>query len=216
MTMLREMTSAGTTPRFASLDGLRAVAALSVLTLHVCAYANYFHGWEGAYVRQLAGGVTVFFLLSGFLLYRPFVAARASGREPMALRDYARRRLLRIVPAYWLALTALALWPGLPGHPLGAGGWRYYLFLQDFQRTTVFDGLGTAWSLGTEVTFYLVLPLYASALSRKALHSTLGRLVGFELGALGALSAVSFGVRYAFAGAHPHPGYTLAAAVDGV
>src|SRR5712691_2846946 len=151
-------------PRFGLLDGLRAIAALSVVALHVGVYTDYFPGWQGAYVRQLASGVTVFFLLSGFLLYRPFVAARFSGRNHVRVRDYARRRLLRILPAYWLALTFLALWPGLPGHPLGTGWWRYYGFLQDFRGDTLFNGLGTAWSLGTEVSFYLILPLYAFAL----------------------------------------------------
>ena len=57
--------------------------------------------------------MTVFFVLSGFLLYRPFLAADLDGLRPVALRDYARRGVLRIVPAYWLALTVIALWLNL-------------------------------------------------------------------------------------------------------
>lgn len=199
-------------PRFPLLDGLRAIAALSVVALHSAAAVAYFQGWAGAYLRQLASGVTVFFLLSGFLLYRPFVHARVSGRDPIRIRDYTRRRLLRIVPAYWLALTALALWPGLPGRPLH--GLRYYLFLQDFHRATLFNGLGTAWSLGTEVTFYLALPFYAAVLNRRYFFRTTKRLVAFELLALTALSIGSLAFRAATAGSHPNLGYTLAGTFD--
>jgi len=201
-------------PRFALLDGLRAIAALSVVALHATTYTNDFHGWQGAYARQLAAGVTVFFLLSGFLLYRPFVAARMTHRAPIRTRDYARRRLLRIVPAYWLALTVLALWPGLPGDVFGADWWRYYLFLQDFHGPTLFDGLGTAWSLGTEVTFYLVLPLYALCLDRLVRRRNARRLVTVELTVLAALSLGSLGFRAIVSSAHPNLGYTLPGTFD--
>ena len=51
----------------------------------------------------------MFFLISGFLLYRPFVAARLRGEPMPFVGAYAWRRFLRIVPAYWVALTATAL-----------------------------------------------------------------------------------------------------------
>jgi peptidoglycan/LPS O-acetylase OafA/YrhL len=85
--------------------------------------------WIGDYTARLDIGVTVFFLISGFLLYRPFVLARFHEAQPVRGRDFARRRLLRIVPAYWLALTVLAIYPGLVGiwtHDW----WIYYGFLQ--------------------------------------------------------------------------------------
>ena len=53
-------------------------------------------------------GVTIFFVTSGFLLYLPFVPARL-GAEPDLTGPYAWRRFLRLVPAYWVALTVIAL-----------------------------------------------------------------------------------------------------------
>ena len=71
---------------------------------------------------QLKDGVTLFFVISGFLLYRPFVAARAAARTGPAPGKYARRRVLRIVPGYWVALTVLALVFGLPHVFSGTSG----------------------------------------------------------------------------------------------
>jgi peptidoglycan/LPS O-acetylase OafA/YrhL len=201
-------------PRFPLFDGLRAIAALTVVLYHSIIFTDWFAGWHGAFARQLSAGVTVFFLISGFLLYRPFVAGRLSGREPILLRDYARRRLLRIVPAYWLALTALAIWPGLPGHVFSSDWWIYYAFAQDFGQSTLFGGLGTAWSLGTEVTFYAFLPVYAVVLARPLFRRSLRRVLGCELAVLGLLSFGSLGFRAAVFDSSPHLAYTLLGTFD--
>ena len=201
-------------PRFPHFDGLRAIAAISVLLFHTIVFTDYFPGWQGAIVRQLAAGVAIFFVISGFLLYRPFVAARVSGRSPIRLRDYARRRLLRIVPAYWFALTVLTIWPGLPGDVFSPDWWVYYGFAQDFQDTTLFNGLGTAWSLGTEVTFYAVLPLYAFVLSRPLFRRSIHSLLFFELTALTLLSLGALAFRAVVSGSHPSLAYTLLGTFD--
>src|SRR5439155_8306716 len=59
----------------------------------------------GRYAQRLEVGVAIFFVISGFLLYRPFAASRAAGQPAPRTGPYAWRRVLRIVPAYWLALT---------------------------------------------------------------------------------------------------------------
>jgi peptidoglycan/LPS O-acetylase OafA/YrhL len=200
-------------PRFPLFDGLRAIAALTVVLYHSVIQTHWFGGWHGAYARQLSAGVTIFFLISGFLLYRPFVAARLSGRSPIRLRDYARRRFLRIVPAYWLALTVLAIWPGLP-RLFSGEWWVYYAFAQDYRDSTLFGGLGTAWSLGTEVTFYLVLPLYAFVLARRRFRGSLRTVLVVELAALGLLSLGSLAFRAAVFSAHPDLSYTLFGTFD--
>ena len=148
------------------MDSLRGVAALAVVTFHAAAAAGALAGGPDApfyapYVARLDMSLAMFFVISAFLLYRPYVAARAGvGRAP-ALRDYARRRVLRIVPAYWVALTVLALYPGL--HRFGTSDTLgFYLFLQQFDVGLAEGGLTPAWSLSVEVTYYMLLPALAA------------------------------------------------------
>ncbi len=145
-------------PRYPQLDALRAIAAFSVLFYHV----NAVHRLPGP-VGRLAGhgdiGVVLFFLISGFLLYRPFVTARRGIAPRVPIGRFYVARLLRIVPAYWVALTLVAVWPGIT--EFGSRWWQFYLFGQIYDPKTVFSGLGPAWSLCVEISFYLLLPLYA-------------------------------------------------------
>jgi peptidoglycan/LPS O-acetylase OafA/YrhL len=84
------------------------------------------------------------------------------------LRRYATGRILRIVPGYWVAMTLLAVYPGLPG-VFSGDWWRYYGFLQIYQLRTEPLGLPPAWTLGLEVVFYAALPLLAVVASRRPL-----------------------------------------------
>ena len=54
--------------------------------------------WLRQFAARLDVGVAIFFLISGFLLYRPFVFARLGGEERPSTGAYAWRRFLRIVP----------------------------------------------------------------------------------------------------------------------
>jgi peptidoglycan/LPS O-acetylase OafA/YrhL len=168
-------------PRFALFDSLRAIAVLAVIAFHVVALS-------GALDRRVLGDVAamlgsqgpiLFFVISGFLLYRPFVAARAAGAPVPSVAHYARRRVLRIVPAYWLALTALAIFPGIVG-VFSGDWWRYYLFLQLYWQDSVTGGIPVAWTLCVEASFYLLLPLWALAVRRLGVE-----LVGLALLAAG-------------------------------
>jgi peptidoglycan/LPS O-acetylase OafA/YrhL len=182
-------------PRFPGLDSLRAIAALGVLLSHASYTSTATQSaWYGSLTAQGVTGVTVFFVLSGFLLYRPFLAADLDGLRPVALRDYARRRLLRIVPAYWLALTVIALWLGLD-EVFSGDWWRYYGFLQVYSPRTSLHGLAAAWTLCVEVSFYAVLPLYAGGLRRLARGRSRAWRLRADLLALAVLAAVSIGLR---------------------
>src|SRR5258705_9063723 len=103
--------------RFPHIDSLRAIAAIAVLGTHAAIFggADGPGSTSGHYAQRLEVGVAIFFVISGFLLYRPFAAARAAGAAPPATGAYAWRRGLRIVPAYWLALTVSALILGTKG-----------------------------------------------------------------------------------------------------
>ncbi|HEY7175589.1 MAG TPA: acyltransferase, partial [Micromonosporaceae bacterium] len=99
--------SVSATHRVASLTGIRAVAALLVVLTHA-AYTTgkYPQGYIGLLYSRAEIGVPIFFVLSGFLLFRPWVKAAAQAdAEPPSLRRYAWHRVRRIMPAY--AVTVL-------------------------------------------------------------------------------------------------------------
>ena len=153
-------------PRFPLFDSLRAIAALCVLVTHSSYLSGAHHqAWYGEYTARLDVGVTIFFLISGFLLYRPFVSARLRGTPRPGWAQYARRRALRILPAYWVALTVLALTVGLP-QMWSDSSWAYYALVQNLDSAWIFGGLTAAWSLAVEMSFYVFLPLFAWLLTR--------------------------------------------------
>ena len=162
-------------PRFALFDSLRAIAVLAVITFHVVSLSGAIGDRVVGDAAAMLGsqGPILFFVISGFLLYRPYVAARATGAPAPGLGQYARRRTLRIVPAYWLALTALAVFPGIVG-AFSGDWWRYYGFLQLYRQDTLGGGIPVAWTLCVEVSFYVLLPFWALAVRR----------LGVEVGAL--------------------------------
>jgi peptidoglycan/LPS O-acetylase OafA/YrhL len=155
-------------PRFPLLDSVRAIAALLVVLLHafVTAGATESHTSAARWVSRLDVGVTIFFLLSGFLLYRPFVRARLLGERSPRVAPYAWRRVLRIVPAYWLALLVSSLWLGKDAVLDPATAWKYFGFVQIY-FSGVLGGLAQAWTLCVEVTFYMFLPLWAWLMRRR-------------------------------------------------
>jgi peptidoglycan/LPS O-acetylase OafA/YrhL len=168
-------------PRFPLMDSLRAIAALSVLVTHSGFLSGANLGaWYGDYTARLDVGVTIFFLLSGFLLYRPFVSARLGERDRPRIPDYARRRLLRILPAYWLALTVLAIWPGLP-QMWEAHDWVYYGLVQVYFQDWTLGGILPAWSLAVEISFYAALPLLVLLMERPFMGRTREAKIRSEL-----------------------------------
>ncbi len=173
---------------------------LFILAYHVCAVTGAINdGAVGDTVIVLGNqALLLFFAISGFLLYRPYVSARAKGRSVPNTARYARRRVLRIVPAYWVALTVLAIFPGIVGVFTG-DWWRYYFFNQLYSHDTIGGGIPPAWSLSVEVTFYLSLPLWAMLLRRISLGSTPWGWLRGELVALGVVAAVGIAFQVAAA-----------------
>jgi peptidoglycan/LPS O-acetylase OafA/YrhL len=161
--------------------------------------------------------VTVFFVISGFLLYRPFVAARFGVRPPLRLLGYARRRVLRIVPAYWVALTALALYPGLVGLYENHQWWKYYAFLQIYDGGMALGGIVQSWSLAVEASFYAALPIFVLLMSRLGRRWPVKRAVRVDLAVLAVLIAGCWATRTYALAELPFSviGGTLAGTVDG-
>jgi peptidoglycan/LPS O-acetylase OafA/YrhL len=149
---------------FPGLDGMRAIAAVMVIFTHVAdATGSYSSTFLGAFFARMDAGVAVFFVLSGFLLYRPFVVAHFADSRPPALLPFWWRRFLRIVPAYWLVLTFFIVIGTIPVPGWGHIGYLYG-FGQIYSKAHVLDGLVQAWTLCVEITFYLFLPIFALAL----------------------------------------------------
>jgi peptidoglycan/LPS O-acetylase OafA/YrhL len=150
--------------RLPALDAVRAIGAIGVLAYHVGFNTGLSaHGtWNGLLAR-LDVGVALFFVLSGFLLFRPFALAAATGRDRPSTPRYLWRRAVRILPAYWLTVAVcLTVLP--QNRPAPLSDWVHHVTLtQIYDFALVRHGLTQTWSLATEVAFYLVLPLVALA-----------------------------------------------------
>jgi peptidoglycan/LPS O-acetylase OafA/YrhL len=122
----RRLFLAHTGDRAASLTGLRAVAALLIIGTHA-AYGTgqLTNGYLGALYARLQIGVPIFFVLTGFLLFRPCVRAAAAGAPPPSLRRYAFHRVRRIAPAYVVVvLVAYALYQLRDAGPNPGHTWK--------------------------------------------------------------------------------------------
>jgi peptidoglycan/LPS O-acetylase OafA/YrhL len=181
--------------RYAGFDGLRALAALAIVVLHVTSATGATGSTSyGRYFARLDVGVTIFFVISAFLLYRPFVDAHLHARTSIALRVFWWRRGLRIFPAYWVALTAAIL---LFGATHLSGFWdyaRHFLLVQIYQPKFGLAGIVPAWTLAVEISFYAALPLYAWVLGRCTRDRPVGQRVTIEL--VGAALLYVFGLAW--------------------
>jgi peptidoglycan/LPS O-acetylase OafA/YrhL len=157
--------------RVRSLTGIRAVAATLVMLTHA-AYTTgkYTHGYVGLVYSRMEIGVPIFFVLSGFLLFGPWVRASAAGTGAPSVRRYAWHRVRRIMPAYVITVLAAYLvyhfrtaGPN-PGHTW-MGLFRNLTFTQIYTDNYLFSylhqGLTQMWSLAVEVAFYVALPVLA-------------------------------------------------------
>jgi len=192
--------SAGT--YFPAMDGYRAVAALAVLLAHVALLSGIVRTNTafGPYLARADVGVSVFFLLSGFLLYRPFVAARLARRPSGSLGGYVRRRALRIIPAYWFALTIVAFVLKAPGFESPHSIPAHYLLLHPYDVDQVTGGpIQQSWTLATEVAFYVFLPVWAWLLARR--DRTPSRQIRVEV--IGLVGHTPGSITLAYRGAGP-------------
>jgi len=190
-------------PRFPAFDGLRAIAAITVVMVHtsfVSGITPRHRSTIGAYTSRLEIGVAVFFLISGFLLYRPFTVANLAGTAAPNPRTFWVRRLLRIIPAYWLALFFLTT-VFQAGDGMGPGGWWayvcHYLLLQIYFPVQFTHGIPAAWTLCIEMSFYLFIPIYGLAMHRLRATRDAISMLKIELWSILGLIAISFAWRLA-------------------
>lgn len=202
----------------AGFDGLRAIAALTVVSYHVALRSGLTRsGLLEPVWWELKGGVVIFFVISGALLYLPYARALRDGSSLPHWRSYTRRRAVRILPAYWVVLTALAVGP-FHGGVFGPDAWRYYGLLQIYAPQALLGGLSVAWSLCTEVTFYMALPLLARLAARLCGGRRGVRTARVQLALIVAAGLGSLALRCAVAGSPSSPtqGATLMVALPGM
>ena len=152
------------------LDALRGLAALSVVLFHVWAYARPVPGSTletipDKLLNEGRLGLILFFVLSGYLLYRPWAGAALEGTPAPSTGRYAVRRAARIIPAYYLAIlgSVALLWgaadtPGVELPPAW-GLPLFFVFGQNLSSATLLTLDPPTWTLAIEAAFYLALPL---------------------------------------------------------
>lgn len=155
-----------------ALDGLRAVSILLVVLSHL---------GLGRYVPGLLG-VTIFFFISGFLITRQLLAELARD-DRIALARFYARRLLRLYPAFLIAILAGGILLTVLGGSLTPGDTLSAIFyLSNYRElaggfqsnlTGIPHPFGIYWSLAVEEHYYLVFPLLLLALGRNRLRFSL-------------------------------------------
>jgi peptidoglycan/LPS O-acetylase OafA/YrhL len=195
---LFELQDAGNS-RWPAMEGLRGLAVILVFFVHYSALLEHFIGhpdeadwWLVAIGELGATGVDLFFVLSGFLIYKTCV------HRPIDLGRYARRRVERIYPAF---ITVFALYT--PFSLLGPQPIELPVVIEDriayivanlLLLPGVFDIkpiIAVAWSLSYEVAFYILAPLAVVGLSMRRWAAW------WRLGFIGAVCAAMVGLRVA-------------------
>ncbi len=162
------------TGRVDSLTGIRAVAALLVVLTHA-AYTTgrYGNGYVGLVFSRMEIGVPIFFVLSGFLLFSPWVTASATGSDAPSVKRYAWHRVRRIMPAYVVTVLAAYLVyhfrtagpnPGHTWEGLARNLTLTQIYTDNYLYSFLHQGLTQMWSLAVEAAFYVALPLMAYVL----------------------------------------------------
>ena len=198
---------ASATTYLPELEGLRGVAMLLVLIFHTDTLLRLLRPagaaeWvspAAALVRNGGDlGVDLFFVLSGFLLTLPFVRAASAPKTP-SIRRYLERRVLRILPLYYLVVVVATLYHTTQPADL-LRGVPYLAFMNAVPGLTdpLLPFSGVWWSLATEAEFYIVLAI-AVSLCRTAAGRMLA-IAGLVAWTAGYAAWLSGGFRLATSG----------------
>jgi peptidoglycan/LPS O-acetylase OafA/YrhL len=207
---LRRVTSSGIYD--ARIDGLRALAILPVVLYHDALRGKRVVAsmWPltdaeqalTAMVPRGEAGVMLFFFISGFIITFPFLRAVAREQPPPSVGTFYKRRLMRLLPAYLVALTVCFIALQLSGYaPVDAPKFNAiatplplsYLASLFYQHNMILGAasriLPPLWSLEIEFQFYLVAPFllawYARAnVVRRRLTAVIFILLGIGLASL--------------------------------
>lgn len=186
--------------RYEELEAYRGVAAITILIFHVYQYSGlalpaYVAVVGAPWWQRMLSGLHlsgVFFTLSGFLLFLPFARAALGQQAPPAARGFLIRRLIRILPLYYLSMLVVWAWRYVGYEGQLTDLLLHLSFTHTFHRDYIFWTIGPAWSLAVEVQFYLLLALFGPWAVRRAQRlRTTGQRVAAVGGLLLALAGAS-------------------------
>jgi peptidoglycan/LPS O-acetylase OafA/YrhL len=154
--------NAGANPEhFAFIDALRGVAILAVITVHVAQQVS--GGPMKRFGPKGAFGVQLFFVISAFTLFWSLRSRMTVDRRP--IRAYFVRRFFRIAPLFWIAIAFYfyhrGYWSPMFA-PAGVGAKQILtaiVFLHGWSPLTCNAIVPGGWSIATEMTFYLFVPI---------------------------------------------------------
>jgi exopolysaccharide production protein ExoZ len=177
--------------RLLALQALRAIAATMIVVLHaqglvVLYAAAHSYRFSGIHVIPFGAGVDLFFVISGFVIV--FASVKLMG-VPGGRWDFARRRLIRIVPLYWTALSLRVIVLGV-GVALGAKVFPTGMAIATSYFFIPYDSLGfgpdypfpildLGWTLNYEMFFYF---LFACFIALRRDYAVLGFIACLSVG----------------------------------
>jgi peptidoglycan/LPS O-acetylase OafA/YrhL len=184
----------GSPRKIDGLDGIRAIAVLLILVFHASIPlirkspvdpfgVTVSLGWLAS-IGFL--GVAIFFVLSGFLVSRPFLLAIEGKNRFPNPKHFLRNRACRILPGYYVALFIVFVLPSPVCQNCAERPLRqlltHMIFTHTFYRDTFFGIIGPMWAVAIEVHFYLLLPLVMYLAYRSRIKP------GYTIAGLGLLS----------------------------
>lgn len=200
-----KQSSAGPGLHLGGADGLRAMACLGVIFHHLAQLLNM--NLQTPVIQSLQSfllmgnaGVSVFFVLSGYLLALPFWRGYLGQKDFPQMRHYILRRAARIVPGYYTALLLsilLVLLLGIPSESFWLRSLAGLTFTSGFHYITFFPSEinGPLWSISFEVFSYLLLPLCMLGLFRLfGKHRSFTKAMVYWAGVLLVLLVVNQGI----------------------
>jgi acetyltransferase len=202
---IRPPAAAARPGEFLAGDGIRGVGMVCIIVAHLSgaalvvdgAYAGGFKAGYGAITGTVLAGLQLalplFFVLSGYLISRPFVRAFLLDRRTPSLVAYLRHRCARILPVFWLLGLLMLLYYGALGSRPTAVLALFGLAQIYLPATGFLNFLGQAWTIDMEVAFYVSVPVGALLL-RAAVHRWAARRPGRQMPSLEQRAAVLIGL----------------------
>ena len=169
---------------FPALTGFRAIAAYMVFLYHLISFReNIFSPELFDLFNEFHVGVTMFFVLSGFL-----ITHRYYGTKDFNFRDYIKNRFARIYPMYFILTTATLIYFAVFDNDFNKTTLKVYLlsitFLRSFFKDYIFAGIGQGWTLTVEEMFYFSAPFLFFLVKRNKFYLFIIPIIMISLGLL--------------------------------